>query len=182
VVISCGLDNQYGHPDAWALRYYETVASEVYRTDLHGEVKILGRQNGEYEVQTGKRRTVAVQPPSIPVPETAAAATGLTLWVFADAPGNDHHNLNGEYVVITSNASAAVEIAGWNLCDAANACFTFPAGATIQPGSRVVVFTGSGQSDGTNFYMNRGRAVWNNNGDVATLWDSAGRAVTSYAY
>ena len=30
--------------------------------------------------------------------------------------------------------------------------------------------------------MNRGRAVWNNKGDVATLWDSMGRAVTRYAH
>ena len=31
VVISCGLNNQYGHPDDWALRYYGAVASETYR-------------------------------------------------------------------------------------------------------------------------------------------------------
>ena len=86
----------------------------------------------------------------------------LTLWVFADAPGNDHYNLNGEYVVVTNNSSTAVEIGGWNLCDAARGCFTFPAGATVPPGRKVVVFTGSGRKDGTNFYMNRGRAVWNN--------------------
>lgn len=50
VVISAGLDNQYGHPDPWALRYYEAVASEVYRTDWHGEVTVYGQRNGSYAV------------------------------------------------------------------------------------------------------------------------------------
>ncbi|UCG85625.1 MAG: lamin tail domain-containing protein [Gemmatimonadota bacterium] len=182
VVISCGLNNQYGHPDVWALRYYETVASEVYRTDLNGEVTILGRRNGDYHVQMSKGKTTAAEPRTEPAPVTTPAAAGLTLWVFADAPGNDHYNLNGEYVVITNNSSALMEIGGWNLCDAASACFTFPAGAVIPAGSRVVVYTGSGRSDGASFFMNRGRAVWNNRGDVATLWDSTQRMVARYAY
>jgi len=50
VVISTGLNNQYGHPDPWALRYYEAVASEVYRTDWHGEVTVYGQRNGSYAV------------------------------------------------------------------------------------------------------------------------------------
>ncbi len=49
VVISCSLNNQYGHPDAWALRYFEAVASEIYRTDWHGEVLIEGYRDGSYE-------------------------------------------------------------------------------------------------------------------------------------
>lgn len=55
VVISCGLDNQYGHPDPWALRYYESVASAVYRTDWDGEVTIRGHADGTYEVTTAAR-------------------------------------------------------------------------------------------------------------------------------
>lgn len=52
VVVSCGRDNPYGHPHLWAIRYYEAVADEVYRTDLDGEVKILGARDGTYTVST----------------------------------------------------------------------------------------------------------------------------------
>jgi beta-lactamase superfamily II metal-dependent hydrolase len=55
VVISCGLNNQYGHPDEWALRYYEATASEVYRTDLDGEVTVRGLEDGTYSVATARR-------------------------------------------------------------------------------------------------------------------------------
>ncbi len=54
VVISCGLNNQYGHPDPWAIRYYEAVASEVYRTDLHGEVTVYGQRDGSYTVSVAQ--------------------------------------------------------------------------------------------------------------------------------
>lgn len=52
VVISCGANNAYGHPDPWALRYYEAVADSIYRTDLHGHVAVVGRRNGMFEVAT----------------------------------------------------------------------------------------------------------------------------------
>jgi competence protein ComEC len=56
VVISCGLNNQYGHPHPWALRYYGAVASEIYRTDWDGEVRVRGHHDGSYEVSTYSRR------------------------------------------------------------------------------------------------------------------------------
>ncbi|MFQ5809284.1 MAG: ComEC/Rec2 family competence protein [Armatimonadota bacterium] len=55
VVISVGRNNEYGHPHPWALRYYEATAKEIFRTDLHGDVTILGNRDGTYEVITGRR-------------------------------------------------------------------------------------------------------------------------------
>jgi beta-lactamase superfamily II metal-dependent hydrolase len=52
VVISCGRDNPYGHPHSWALRYYEGVGAEVYRTDRDGTVTIRADGEGAYEVLT----------------------------------------------------------------------------------------------------------------------------------
>jgi competence protein ComEC len=60
VVISCGRDNRYGHPDPWALRYYETVARDVFRTDLDGEVIVTIGPDGEYAVVTGRARSLAI--------------------------------------------------------------------------------------------------------------------------
>jgi competence protein ComEC len=187
VVISSGRGNPYGHPDPWALRYYQAVAKEIYRTDVDGEIVMTVWPDGKYGVLTGRTRTLARLGPKRSETLTAAAGptagrNGLSLWVFADAPGNDHYNLNGEYVVLDNAGREKIAIAGWTLCDAARHCYTFPAGAVIEPGGRVVLYTGAGTNDRTHYYMNSGRAVWNNRGDVATLQDPEGRIVASYAY
>jgi beta-lactamase superfamily II metal-dependent hydrolase len=57
VVITCGLDNRYGHPHPWALRYYRNVADRVLRTDLDGEISVLGARDGTYIVSTGRSTT-----------------------------------------------------------------------------------------------------------------------------
>jgi competence protein ComEC len=187
VVISSGRGNPYGHPHPWALRYYRAVAKEVYRTDEDGEIVITLWPDGKYVVLTERTPMLARSEPVPPggglsAVGPAAAGAGLSLWVFADAPGNDHYNLNGEYVVLENGGAEAISIAGWTLCDAARHCYTFPAGAAVDAGGRVVVYTGSGQDGASRYYMNRRRAVWNNRGDVATLRDAEGRIVATYAY
>jgi hypothetical protein len=37
-------------------------------------------------------------------------------------------------------------------------------------------------SDGTRFFMGSGAAVWNNDGDTATLYDASGQAVARHVY
>ncbi len=183
VVISVGLGNSYGHPNPWAMRYYETVSDFIYRTDHHWQVTILGNLDGTFEVNTGQTADTSVVPErATPEGPPAPSANTLELWVFADAPGNDHYNLNGEYVVLTNNGNTDIAIGGWTLCDAASHCFTFPRGASMTTGARVTVYTGPGRNDGRNFFMNRRQAVWNNRGDVATLTDSAGNLVVRYVY
>jgi len=51
VVIQAGANNAYGHPDPWALRYYEAVAAEIYRTDLNGNVAVFGYEDGTYNTR-----------------------------------------------------------------------------------------------------------------------------------
>ena len=116
------------------------------------------------------------------VTETAAPRTGLSLGVFADAPGNDHENPNGEYAILRNALSTSVGIGGWFLCDVASHCFQFPAGSVLRPSGQITVFTGTGRSDGVRFYMGSGRAVWNNTGDTATLYDSSRTVVVTYSY
>ena len=52
VVISVGAGNPYGHPDTWALHYYDIASNEMYGTDLDGDVTVLGHRDGSYEVVT----------------------------------------------------------------------------------------------------------------------------------
>jgi competence protein ComEC len=49
-------------------------------------------------------------------------------------------------------------------------------------GRQVIVYTGSGASDGIRFFMGSGTAVWNNRGDTATLTDTEGRVIATYVY
>jgi competence protein ComEC len=52
VVISVGARNTYGHPDPWAVRYYGSHETPVYRTDIHGRIVIRGARDGTHEVTT----------------------------------------------------------------------------------------------------------------------------------
>jgi competence protein ComEC len=178
VVISVGR-NGYGHPHAEALGAYAAAGAEIYRTDAHGQVTVLGHRDGGFEVVTGAGGRAS--PESDPWRGTRGS-DALELWVFADAPGNDNQNRNGEYAVIESRARSDLDVSGWTLCDAAGACFRFPPGTVLAAGGHLVVFTGSGTSDGVQFFMGFGRAVWNNDGDTATLYDATGQVVLVSSY
>ena len=51
VLISAGVDSQYGHPDANAVRVYSRVAKYVFSTNMEGGVSLL-TQPGTDEIQT----------------------------------------------------------------------------------------------------------------------------------
>lgn len=77
VVISCGLDNQYGHPDAWALQYYEATADKVYRTDWNGEVTVRGFSDGDYTVSSAQGTIHGVRSSARAMPlQNASVTTG----------------------------------------------------------------------------------------------------------
>lgn len=191
VVISVGAGNTYGHPAPSALRTYARYAERVYRTDLNGQVSVSGYEDGRFEVALGTA-SVAVgagaaaagrkKTASAPAPASRPRAPGLSISVFADAPGNDHQNTNGEYAIVSNASGETVDLSGWTLCDAARHCFRFPPGASVPGGGQVVLYTGRGRAGAGRFYMGSGRAVWNNDGDTATLYDDAGAVVVRYAY
>ena len=52
VVISVGADNSYGHPDPWAMRYYQLHDRKVYRTDRDGTVTVTVDRRGGYRIET----------------------------------------------------------------------------------------------------------------------------------
>ena len=49
IAISVG-SNTYGHPHAEALQAYTSAAESVLRTDLEGQITIVGYKDGRYEV------------------------------------------------------------------------------------------------------------------------------------
>ncbi|MGN1318252.1 MAG: ComEC/Rec2 family competence protein, partial [Lachnospirales bacterium] len=46
VVISCGKDNEYGHPHKEAMESFKTVGSKIYRTDESGDIVFKSTGNG----------------------------------------------------------------------------------------------------------------------------------------
>lgn len=92
-------------------------------------------------------------------------------YVHEDAAGNDHNNLNGEYVEITNGSPSSVDMSHWTLSDTADHVYTFPDGFSLSPGAKVTVYTGSGTNTTTELYWGHGTAVWNNGGDTAFLGD-----------
>jgi competence protein ComEC len=117
-----------------------------------------------------------------PVTEAAPPAAELAVTVVADAPGHADHDLNRERVVMENLGPEPVAIGRWLLCDLSTRCFRFPDGASIAAGRRVVVYTGYGTSDGVSFFMNNDRAVWNDDGDEASLFDANGNRLLRHVY
>lgn len=130
-----------------------------------------------------------------------AEASGLGLWapdacgpatagdlqitfIEYDAPGNDHENLNGEWVEITNRGTATETMSSWVLKDeSASHRYTFPSGFTLDAGSSVRVFTGCGSDTSRSLYWcNDAGAVWNNGGDTGFLLDPSGNLVDRFGY
>ena len=58
-VISCGKDNEYGHPHLVVLKTLFEYGAEIYRTDLQGTVMIEVDTDGVYSVRTNKAKSAA---------------------------------------------------------------------------------------------------------------------------
>lgn len=56
-VISCGVDNDYGHPDAVTLDKLSTAGVEVFRTDLQGTITAVTSGSGVTITAQGKQGT-----------------------------------------------------------------------------------------------------------------------------
>lgn len=52
-VISCGVDNQYGHPDEEVISKLEKRDIEIYRTDVSGDI-IIRSDGTDYSIETSK--------------------------------------------------------------------------------------------------------------------------------
>ena len=98
-----------------------------------------------------------------------------------DAPGDDNHNLNEEYVCFQNDGSDPVSLAGWRVGDETAKTYTFPPFTLLSKAS-VRLHTGSGVDAEADLYWNRTQAVWNNTGDTVYLYDAAGALVDTYAY
>lgn len=102
--------------------------------------------------------------------------------IHAEAAGNDHENLNGEYIELTNEGSSSIEMTGWTLADDADHTFYFPSGFTLESGESVTIYSGSGSNSDTELYWGSGRAIWNNSGDTIIVTNADGETVINREY
>lgn len=107
------------------------------------------------------------------VRQPAYAAATPAMQVVHDPAGPD---LAAEHVVFSNPTAAVVDLGGWTLHDAAARPhrYTFPAPTLLGPGATLRLWTGRGRDGPGDRYWGRRQAVWNNDGDVATLRDPDG--------
>lgn len=128
--------------------------------------------------------------------EELARAQGLGMWAQAapvavvidascsqfDSPGNDNYSKEEEYVCVTNQGTAAVDMTRWWIRDKAGATYYFPA-FSLAASASVRIRTGCGQDSPTDLYWCKdGSAVWNNSGDTAYLYNAQDQLVNELTY
>ena len=109
-----------------------------------------------------------------------AEETGLAITAANfEATSPEKDNLNDEWVQISNSGTADVSLAGWTLEDGQNHTYSFP-DVSLVAGAKLKVHSGAGTDTAEDLFWNRSSAVWNNNGDTATLKDAAGVVVSRY--
>lgn len=164
VIISAGEGNAYGHPHREALARYGSVASQLYRTDLHGTVVVSAWRDGRYQVEVEREAVAETEAdPNERRGEAPSDAPVRVACVLYDPEGRDDGHEE-----VTLIAARDVDVSDWSLTDEADHVLPVPA-RRLTAGEELVV-------------PNHGRPVWNNGGDTATLRDASGREVDALAY
>lgn len=98
--------------------------------------------------------------------------------IHADAPGNDHDNLNQEYIVFENTGNSSIDLSGWTISDEADHRFVLPQGTELGVGEQLTVYTGSGSNTDAEVYWGSSSAVWNNGGDTITVSNDQGTVLS----
>lgn len=80
-----------------------------------------------------------------------------------------------EYVDVRNDGSTILDATEFTLEDEVGYEYAFPDGFALDAGATVRVHTGDGTDSATDLYWGRGSAVWNDDGDTASLRDDNGR-------
>jgi hypothetical protein len=89
-----------------------------------------------------------------------------------------------ERIAITNNGGQAQVMTGWKIHSVEGSqWYYFPSGYTLAAGATVRVHSGPDAIDNPPSDLRWTTAyIWNNDGDKAVLYNSAGQAVDSYCY
>ena len=95
------------------------------------------------------------------------------------ATSPEKQNLNGEWVEVVNQGSAAQDLHGWTISTQHNRTYAFK-NLTLEAGTSVKLHTGCGNDTVSDIYWNKKMPIWNNSGDMATLKDASGNVVARY--
>jgi Concanavalin A-like lectin/glucanases superfamily/Lamin Tail Domain len=89
-----------------------------------------------------------------------------------------------EYVEMTNQGASAADISGWKLTSAASdrQVFVFPSGTTLSAGQSIRVYTNEVHPETGGFSFGSRTAIWNDLGDLGTLFNAEGEEVSTYSY
>ena len=84
-----------------------------------------------------------------------------------------------EVVVVENSGPSTQDLTGWKVSDDGQGhTFNFPNGFLMRPGSSVKLVSGGSGQDTERVIYWKTRAVWNNDGDTARLFDPSGEMVS----
>ncbi len=86
------------------------------------------------------------------------------------------------WVDLENDTDAPQDLSDWELRDANNSPFVFPAGTVVPPGESLRVRSGEGENTPTELFWGRLAPVWNNLGDTVFLYDAGGTLVDQRSF
>jgi len=133
------------------------------------------------QTETELPATEYIAPPK-PVPAIETQETCIKIIKFHfDAAGNDHQNLNDEYITFKNGCVKGLNLTGWTIRDKANHEYTFTA-FLVPSGTEFTLHTGSGADTANERYWGNGQAIWNNDGDTLYMRNQKGELVLEHTY
>lgn len=146
--------------------------ARVYDSTFEQSSRFYDAESTSQESQTGLWSCRSVATPT----QTPSSSDGelVVAEIHEDAEGNDHENLNDEYVVFRNDGDTELDLSGWTVEDEVDHTYTFPDGFTLGAGEEVTLYTGSGTDSETELYWGQDAAVWNNGGDTVYVYDANG--------
>lgn len=103
------------------------------------------------------------------------AGANLRVRVNWDADGNDHQNVNGEFIEVRNlDPAHAVNLGGWWVRDSDLRRHMLPSWATVPAGGEIRVHVGRGHEQGTDFFWGFSHPLFDESGDGGYLFDPQG--------
>lgn len=120
--------------------------------------------------------------PTMTSEESSSTSQLVVADIHPDAAGNDHDNLNDEYIEFKNTGDQSLDLTDWTVADEVDHTYRFPTGFTLDPGATVTLYTGSGDDTASELYWGSGSAIWNNGGDTIIVKDDTGNIVFKHEY
>lgn len=162
---------------------YQLVAdgyARVYASTFSQSDRFYEAENAAQTAKTGAWRCRSVV--TATTTDTAGGGDLAITRIHEDAAGNDHENLNDEYIVFKNTGGGTLDISGWTVEDEADHTYVVPSGVAVGSGATITLYTGSGTDTKTELYWGSGRAIWNNGGDTIFVYDDSGTLQLDWSY